>query len=327
MGKSSMVGMMNSNISLTYLTLRFWAISRGEGTLPSFPGPTIRGAFGLSLRRIVCHLTHSTADCNTCILKGSCAYSVIFEGIPPANRIYLRKYPRIPQPFVLLIEPQKQRITLKPNQYFTFGLRLFGPATTLYPYVIQATILMLKRGLGKERVPFILEKVCDEQGNLIFQNGNTFIATIHPNTLTMDDKVSQSIKQIRIAFQTPTRLLVNGKLSRAPTLEQILRAMVRRVRILLAFYGKGAIPDVPKNLLDATRLSRPVNDMLHPFHVFRYSGRQKRQMTFKGFIGECTYDWHANDINPEIWLRAASLVHIGKATSFGFGRIDYEVME
>jgi CRISPR/Cas system endoribonuclease Cas6 (RAMP superfamily) len=54
----------------------------------------------------------------------------------------------------------------------------------------------------------------------------------------------------------------------------------------------------------------------------RYSGRQKRPMTLGGIVGEATYAGDLGEFLP--FLRLGEQVHVGKASSFGFGR--YELL-
>ena len=52
--------------------------------------------------------------------------------------------------------------------------------------------------------------------------------------------------------------------------------------------------------------------------VKRYSGTQKSKITMKGMIGRVIFDDIAEEYIP--YVLAGELLHIGKNTSFGFGR-------
>jgi len=63
---------------------------------------------------------------------------------------------------------------------------------------------------------------------------------------------------------------------------------------------------------------------LHPWSIRRYSGRQSRKVPLSGVVGEIDIEgpWHlAGD-----WLRTVEWLHLGKYASFGFGRVQWEVI-
>ena len=99
---------------MNVLDLNFSAELIGERrALPPFLGPTLRGAFGSLLKQTVCQVTHG--QCDRCLLKYVCPYTVIFEGMPPEDRSVMRKYPRVPQPFVLRTPWDEGRCSDKPH--------------------------------------------------------------------------------------------------------------------------------------------------------------------------------------------------------------------
>ena len=52
-------------------------------SLPPYAGSMLRGAFGMSLRKLACITKQK--DCTTCPLYRSCPYPQIFETPPPVN--------------------------------------------------------------------------------------------------------------------------------------------------------------------------------------------------------------------------------------------------
>jgi hypothetical protein len=79
--------------TIDYVELGFMARLKSPGWfLPPFLGATLRGALGYILKQTVCQVDHG--DCDRCLLKTACAYPIIFEGVPPAERTVMRKYPR-----------------------------------------------------------------------------------------------------------------------------------------------------------------------------------------------------------------------------------------
>ena len=54
--------------------------------------------------------------------------------------------------------------------------------------------------------------------------------------------------------------------------------------------------------------------------VERYSNRMKGKMDLSGLLGELEF---AGDLTPFVpWLLAAQILHIGRNTTFGMGRVE-----
>jgi hypothetical protein len=308
-------------VEIGYADLDFSAAALSAGRLPVHLGKTLRGALGLALRNAVCQ--NKEAACDACVLRERCAYSVIFEGVPPAGRRIMRKYPRIPQPFVLVV-PAETPVELAEGQSINFGIRLFGPAVELYPYAIHAATQFLGRGLGACRLPFALTEVRDGS-RCIFRAGQSTITAPARNWLKVSPDPCPPVSVIRIALVTPLQLQVNSRIADKPSLEALLRAAVRRCHVLGEFYGEGGELPVPRDLLDDARRSPVVHSDLTVQKVRRVSGRQKQLVVMRGVTGRTTFAWPEDRPGPQQWLQAASILHLGKATTFGFGRIEYEV--
>ena len=294
---------------------------RTGGALRGYVGKTLRGALGFALKRTVCH--DSRASCDTCLLREHCAYAIIFEGVPSAARQVMRKYPRVPQPFVLLLSDAKGAPSPR-DGHLRFGLRLIGQALRAYPYVVQAARSMCERGLGRERTSYVLERVSDGR-DVVYDASASVLRPPSVQWLDLHSDVPCDVRQIRVKFRTPVCLCVDGRRAVLPTFEQVLRAAVRRTRLLATFYGEGEVADVPKVLLEAARASQGVWRAVHWHDVPRYSARQGRGMILRGVTGHAAFDWPAGAASPGAWLEAAKTFHIGKAVTFGFGGIDYRM--
>lgn len=292
--------------------------ARGEA-LRGYLGKTLRGAFGFALRRTTCH--DPDASCDGCILCQHCAYAVVFEGVPAAGRQVMRKYPRVPQPFVLLLAGGTGTCS-RPDGRLRFGIRLIGRACHSYPYVIQAARSMCERGLGRQREVFVLSRVTDGQ-NTIYEPTTPVLRPPSVRWLDLDAVGQPAARRIHLTLRTPVCLCADGRRAVLPSLEDVLRAAVRRTRLLATFYGEGDVPAVPKAVLAAARTSRAIWRQVRWHDVPRYSQRQGQGMLLRGVTGSAVFDWPAPDVSPEPWLEAARTFHVGKAVTFGFGGIEY----
>ena len=315
--------MAGSGRGIEFVTLRVDAEVRDNGHLGDFAGTTIRGAFGLALRGLCCHTRG--ARCDDCALRHNCAYGVIFEGVPPPGRKVMRKYPRVPQPFLLIVPPGV-RLPLQSGNRFGFGVRLFGPALSMYPYVVQAVVHMLERGLGRERARLDLLEVSDGS-SVVFRAGARTVKPVSRCWLAVPRLPEAPVRAVEVSFETPLRMQLSGRMVTQPALGAILRAAVRRVRLLVSLYGRGGVPPVPGGLLDAAAAAEVLHVELSRHGVKRFSGRQGRSMVMDGIVGRIRYRWPEGVPGPQGWLEAASVLHIGKGATFGFGRISYRVEE
>src|SRR5207253_6679016 len=134
------------------------------GRLPLYKGSLLRGAFGHALRRSVCAFGPG-APCPTCALRRACPYPRIFETLieddaPPPP--FLKGVPTAPRPYVF--EPGTERRDFAPGDLLPFDLLLFGQAVELQAYALLAVSRMAASGLGRERLPFVLDHALGHDG-------------------------------------------------------------------------------------------------------------------------------------------------------------------
>jgi hypothetical protein len=295
---------------------------RGAGTLPSYRGVTLRGAFGHVLKQVVCHIHHS--DCSRCILRTRCAYPAVFEGVPPPDRTFMRKYPFIPQPFVLRVQLNEPRVVRSDDPY-EFGIRLFGPAIEFAPYVVFAVMEMGRRGIGRDRIPFDVISITDGFSRIYRHGAEGNLAMPRPQLV---DVISPGTGgrpvELTVQFLTPVRLRIEGSTNREPDLVAVLKAALRRLRVLSHFYGDAEVaPNNTGHLFASAAEAATVDSELRLHEIPRYSTRQRRQMLIEGYVGHAHYMLSDSALLPV--LMAGQECHIGKATSFGLGRIACEV--
>ncbi|HSW45512.1 MAG TPA: CRISPR system precrRNA processing endoribonuclease RAMP protein Cas6 [Phycisphaerae bacterium] len=232
----------------------------------------------------------------------------------------MTKYPNIPQPFVLrlgLSEPT----TVEEGGEWTFGIRLFGPAIEFYPYVVLAVTRVGERGLGRDRTAFELLDVTDGSESLIAQSS---LKAPRQRSLHKDDESpSQVSHRLKIRFETPMRLQTNGTMNVQPSMSDLIRAAIRRVRVLSHFYGPSEIvPDDVGNTVAAAEATKVTARQTRWHEIHRRSTRQQVDMCLSGLVGCLGVDMPDDRLVP--WLHAASVCHVGKATSFGYGRIELD---
>ena len=135
---------------------------KGEGKipLPEFPGVTLRGAFGMALKRVTCVTREK--DCETCMLNQKCVYATSFENIFTGDSPFLKGTDRAPHPVLIYPLELGKGISRKGCTY-AMGLTVFGNKRDYLPYYIYAITRLGKIGLGKERGKFHIVSV-EEKG-------------------------------------------------------------------------------------------------------------------------------------------------------------------
>lgn len=161
----------------------------------TIPGPVLanvlRGALGVTLRKLVCPEEFFDHDCAPCPLYRDCAYGQVFMPTPPPDSRQLRLQQDLPRPFV--IEPPglhpEERVT---SDGLTFRLMLFGSAIERLPYLISTLDRLGADGMGRDRVPFQIERIATSHprgDETLFAAGSSSV-TLPKTFITTDDVLS-----------------------------------------------------------------------------------------------------------------------------------------
>ncbi len=299
------------------LSLDFLLCAQTDFPLPSFKGSTLRGAFGYAFKKAVC-ITRHQSRCEKCILTANCAYSYIFETPRPAGAEVMRKYDKVPHPFILR-PPQSPERMIKKEQDLPFGLVLIGRARDYLPYFILVMEELAARGLGRERGRCRLQQVADSRGTVIYDYENQeLLPTTSVTGSEIINRAGNPPEQLTIEFITPLRLVRERKIIRKINFQDLYRSLLRRLAILQRFHC-GLTPKIDfRGLIEKAAAIETVADETNWQESHRYSTRQKANMSTSGLSGRITFSGDLQPFWPELLL--GTYVNIGKNTSFGLGR-------
>lgn len=314
---------------LRYLHLRFILQAETEARLPEFKGSMLRGAFGHALKRTVCAMGPEI-PCSKCMLKGQCAFTRLFEtfiqGEPPR---FLRGLDTAPRP--IIFDPGATPPVLQAGDPLPFELKLLGSAVDFLPYVVFAVLQMAQSGLGAQRHPFTLTEVHCLQPNdspdhpldwATLYDARTQSLLFAPTPLQLPSSPPFSIQHSKfiIRFLTPIRLKFDGRYSLDFNFRALVFKMLRRVLELVYFYEPKA--EINWEFHDLLVAADDVHITRHDLHWAdqqRYSNRQQTKMMMGGFIGELELE---GNLQPFLDLiSTAEVLHIGKGTVFGLGKM------
>ena len=297
--------------------------------LPAYKGSTFRGAFGHAFKKVVC--VNREKICESCLLKGKCVYSYVFETPPPSDTSKMRKYPFAPHPFVITPPLEEKRI-YREGETLCFELTLIGKSIDFLPYFIYTFDELGRMGIGKGKGKYSLENVSQRtkvKGEGVKGEETTMIysgkdKTLRNNfsVLMVDDllpiALTLSPLTLHLSFLTPTRLKFDGNLSPKPEFHILFRNLLRRISLLSYFHCGEELDLDFKGLIESSRNIEVKQENLSWLDWERYSNRQETKMKMGGFIGSITFE---GDFEPFLpFLSLGEYIHVGKGTSFGLGK-------
>ena len=286
-----------------------------DGELPAFPGSAIRGAFGHALKRLVCVMRNR--PCEGCPLEFSCLYTTLFETrAHPADGPAAVRDIRPPHPFVLKVEFLARRRIHK-GDTLRFGLNLYGTAVSASPFVLRAMEEAGERGFGRNRLSFRLEGIRQAGPQDDWSPGRAY-----PVPAIRDAPQASGIS-CRWHFATPLRLRSGGRPvdDRRLTPADLAMPVLRRLDLLVRHYGNPGQLRFQPDMKRRAGLLRFTHCELKWKRLQRYSSRQSTTHSVSGLMGDVGLDCSAV---PE-WgpiLAWAPVIHVGKATSMGLGRVE-----
>ncbi len=139
-----------------FAQFQFLLKSLGSIRLPLYKGSTLRGAFGHAFKRVVC--VDRAKSCGSCLLKGKCVYSYVFETPPPCNTSKMRKYPFAPHPFIIT-PPLEEKREYREGETLCFELTLVGKSMDYLPYFIYTFDELGRIGIGRGEGKYRLHEV------------------------------------------------------------------------------------------------------------------------------------------------------------------------
>lgn len=175
-------------------------------------GNVLRGAFGSSLRWLVCTMRDARAtECVDCFIKEKCAYPLIFSpvGINPARRLQntLRGY--------VLKPPLGKETEYRPDIPLVFDMILIGDRTSYLPYAIVTLLELGKAWIGLNRGKFDLsdiEMIKDGVPTSSYDAASGTVKNVSQK-ITGEELIDRARRlnpdELTLRFLTPTRIKYN----------------------------------------------------------------------------------------------------------------------
>lgn len=310
-------------LQVRFVKLHFTAAFCEDSILPRDKVSAIRGGMGEMLLRMNCVRDR---QCGTCDFDRECT----------VQKILYSPFDRKPD-FVTtdggvgyVLECENYQEYFKAGEKLDFYLILFGK-TIVHFYQLYQAISMLgeQEGLGKYHARYHIIGIKNMEGMLI-SDGKTVDMDRYVVHMLYDYIMFHNLrygtftgkKDALLIFDSPLALKYQGELLTEFQMEAILTSIRRRVYILDCFEGIES-----DNFYQTENSSIPkiLRQEYHQASVSRYSMRKNKKMILQGIRGSVLL----TEITEDVWmlLLIGELIHIGKYTSFGFGRFHLKFVD
>lgn len=305
-----MINDAQMRLDIPYVKLTFQLVFQEACLLPGEKVSALRGGLGEMLLRQNCVRDR---ECGVCPFMEECL----------VHRVFYTKMEKKP-PFMkgedsigYLIECENVQTSFQEGESLFFYLTLFGKAIVNFGQYFQAFYQLGMVGLGGDGARYGIRQVVNQEGLPVFYDGQICLPNCRPGTLydyAMErlETLRRSGMEGKIVFHTPLTLKFRGEFIQEFVPEAIFAALSRRIMMMDYFVGvyEKGVEFEACPVVEGQKVRRK--------SVERYSSTQKNRVVLKGIVGYV----HFRDIPEEYlpYLLGGEVIHIGKNSSFGFGR-------
>lgn len=323
---------------LAVYRVRFELETLAAVEVPAYKGDMLRRALLWWLSEAWCQHGRCRRGCQapeTCLFGRLCQ--------PALNRTWPMAMQRLvgdtPPPAYTIWDDHDRRRRFATGSAWSFELGLVGDlAARQLPTIMAAVEEAGQRGIGREQVRGRVQRVVARRETWRGPTVDTTLAEVEAGGarrlmladfrladigVTTADAARAAedgpIRGVSLRFLSPTIIKKLKEVMIAPDFSAVVRAVVRRLRLLSLMYGAGEWVDADFGpLLDVAETVRLEHDETQWLGYVRQSERAGVHPV-EGFIGEA---WYAGDdlrpVLPALWL--GQWLHIGKFYVIGHGR-------
>lgn len=295
---------------IPYIKLDFYAEILEDTELPENKVSALRGGMGQMMLRQNCI---SDRNCEACMFRKACLVTHAFYTYMDNKPDYVTGKESVGY----LIECDDKKEGFEKGETLVFRLTLFGDSIVYFNIYLQAFCHLGMNGLGRKRSRFGIAQIRNMQGEKIVSENrvdmNKYrISTLRDYVIRRKDELSSKDGKYRMVFTTPLSMKYQKKYMNEFYAEALVKGAARRLQMLNYYTGhEGAIPEFLKYPVILSQTVRREQSK-------RYSSTQNTTMPLRGISGTIIFE----DIPDECidYFLAGEVLHIGKNTSFGFGR-------
>lgn len=321
--------------------LRFDLETLQDAEVPAYKGDLLRMALLWWLSEYWCLMPERCR--HGCQQPEQCLFGRLCEPlVDPSWSVQIhRLIGDTPPPAYVLWDSQDRRRRLACNSSWSFELTLVGElALRQIPAVVAAVQQGAQLGMGRERLRnqvrqvsaivgsgelcLAVEKPLGDQVALTWQSFQLADVTVgYRQALEWAQAQTRPVRGLTLRYLSPVKIKERGQWVEVPQFSAIMRAVVRRLRLLSQVHGAGEWPQAEYGpLLD---LAESVSLEHHEAFWTGYTRHSQRSGTqeIEGFAGQA---WYAGQdlgpLLPALWL--GQWLQIGKGYVLGNGRYAIE---
>lgn len=302
---------LDQRLAIPYIKLKFYLVFPKASILPRDKVSALRGGMGEMLLR---HNCIRDRNCESCHFMNPCI-------VHKTMYTQMKKRP----PFMqgkdsvgYLIECENYQTEFQAGEGFFFYLVLFGDNIVYFGQYLQAFFQLGASGIGKYSARYEIKDIRNISGNSILEENQVYMSEYVPETV--HDYVIRRQKELgvhggcknKLTFHTPLCLKYQGEFIEQFYSEAIFQALFRR--ILMMDYFVEIYLDSPEQ----KEYPNIKSQKIYIRKVKRYSSTQDTKILMKGLTGTVWFEHIPEEYIP--YLLAGELLHIGRNSSFGFGR-------
>lgn len=299
-------------LNVRYIKLRIVLKMAEDTILPVNKVSALRGGMGEMLLQQNCI---SDRECEKCGFESECL----------VRRTIYSKY-EIQPPFATgkdsigyVLECENYDTEFSEGSELSFYLILFGKTIVYLNIFLMAFYALGQSGLGKAKAHFTVDRVINEWKQPILSEMNVYKENYRISLLS--DYVAsrlhalKGLNEYNIIFESSTSIKSDGELLRSFSPEPVIKGLWRRIYMLDCFEGIGT----QKMEIEADDIPTMQAQQSKAVGARRYSSTADKKMELEGIKGNMIL----KDVSEPVLmlLVAGEIMHVGKYTSFGFGRL------
>ena len=307
---------MCSDFNIRYVKLHFSLRLMEDTLLPTYKTSALRGGMGEMLLRANCI---SDRNCDTCGFEPECIVRRTMYSKMEIEPGFMSKGDSVGY----VLECEDYRTEFREGDELCFNLILFGKTIVYFSQFLNVFYALGRSGLGKYHSHFEIADVRNTLGRSLIRGQNIYMADYI--VTTVGDYVQYRMSQlatemgdlpesVTMRLQSPLAVKYQGAELLRLNPQALMSTAYRRIYILNCFEGI----EMDRYLPEDFPLPEITEQDVHSSRVSRYSFRREQKMIFQGIEG--TVELGSLTEKSLKLLLAGELIHIGKNTSFGFGR-------
>lgn len=312
-------------LNIPYVKLHFTVCIAEDCRLPRNKASALRGGVGQMMilqNCIMASAARTDEDCRGCSCRQECLVQrflytpVSIQPAFSAEKLSMG----------YLFECENYYEDFSEGDTFDFQVILFGKSRVYLNLLLQAVWALGQQGLGKEKGRFSVVRIlnsrkedvlCDGYGGAQIRKDRYYPETFAGYAQFRMRQLQKNGYRAALKFQTETDIRFRKQRMTEFNMEAIVSALARRIYLFNCFEGTEMDLDL---FMEEMTLELPkiCYQDVNQIQVKRFSSRQMSSMKLGGIKGEVQLDEIPGHLLP--WLLAGEVMHIGKNTSFGFGR-------